>query len=104
MFMQSALDALAFQLLDVFQLLADLIHHSSQVVALHQVPALLPHMGGKLPQSHAMRAIRPPVPLLHHALECSLQIAMLQVVIGERIEQGTCVQIVELLAAVPSPV
>ncbi len=100
--LQPALDALALKLLDVRQLLLDVVHHARHVVALHALLPLLAHAPQQILQTHVPLAVAVHEAALHHALQRAAQVAVLQEVVGERVQDLLGVQVIQPLRAIPA--
>ena len=86
---------------DVAQLLGDVVVHAAEVVLLEQVRPPAPQLLHQLPQALQPLAVAIPEAALHHAPQRVVEIAVVEQVVGDLLQDAVGVELEADLGAVP---
>jgi hypothetical protein len=89
---------------DLVQTVRDVFVHAAEVVAVELLPALLAQLLEHLAHSLDVAALTILEPLLHHAAQRGVEIAVVKEIVGHLLEQRVGVEIEPDLGAVPAGV
>ena len=89
---------------DVVQLVGDLAVHAAEVEAVQPLLAFVAQLLQQLAKALHLVAVAVAHALLHEATEGGVDVAVVQEVVGEVVEQGVGIEIEPFLGAVPARV
>ena len=86
---------------DVVELVGDLVVHAAEVEAVEPLLALPAQLLEQLAHALHPLAVAIAQALVHHPAQCRVDVAVVEQVVGELLEQRIAVQLEALLRAVP---
>ena len=99
--LRCVVDGVALLVDDVVELAGDLVVDAAEVVLLETLLALLAQLLEQLAQPLQLLAVAVAHALLHHPAQRGVDVAVVQQVVGELVEQRVGVEVEALLRAVP---
>ena len=90
---ECVLDRVPLLVDDVVQLGGDLVVHAAEVVLVEALLALLAELGEEIAEAVETLTVGPAHAVLHHAAQRSVDVAVVQQLVGELAEQGVGVEI-----------
>ena len=98
---QGVVDGVALLVDDVVELTGDLVVHAAEVVAVEPVLTLTPELLEQLTDPGQLLAVAVAHALVHHPPQCGIDVAVVQQLVGQLVEERVGVEVESTLRAIP---